>query len=85
MILAEQKRRIEAATAQLIARRLVAGESAAQIRSEAARVAADAIAQVMGDQWEQETVMAEINRGIKKAFTGEELLRGQRGRSGGPI
>jgi hypothetical protein len=41
-----------------------------QIRREAAKVAAEVIADVVGDQWEQETVMAEINRGIEMALAG---------------
>ena len=70
MISAELKRKIEKATALLVAGRLAAGQSCAQIRCEGAKVAAEAIADVVGDQWEQETVMAEINRGIEKALTG---------------
>jgi hypothetical protein len=71
MIPADLEYRIGEATALVVARRLAAGQSAAQIRREAAKVAADVVADAMGDQWEQETVMAEINRGIEKALTGK--------------
>jgi hypothetical protein len=72
MLSPELRRNIEKATAQLVADRLATGQSRAQIRCEAARVAAGAIAEVVGDQWEQETVMAQITRGIEKALIGGE-------------
>jgi hypothetical protein len=70
MISAETKHRIEKATAQVVAGRLAVGQSTVQIRQEAGKMAAEAIAEELGDPWEQETVMAEITRGIEKALTG---------------
>jgi hypothetical protein len=71
MISAEMRRKIEEATSLIVVSRLSVGQSATKIRREAAKVAAEAIADVVGDQWQQEAVMAEINRGIERALTGK--------------
>jgi hypothetical protein len=70
MIPAETKLKIEQAASLLVAGRLAMGQSVAQVRREVAKRAAAVIADFIGDQWEQELVMAEFLRGINKALSG---------------
>jgi hypothetical protein len=68
MIPADTEYRIGKAIALVVAGRLTAGQCAAQIRRAVSKGAADAVADVVRGPWDQEAVMAEINRGIEKAL-----------------